>query len=123
MATELFHVDTQTDRGSDMPNLAVVFRHLANAPTIVFLGFREYTRLFNNFRQTIALYLELYKDGERVFYAQNAALVVLINWYLNIQSGKSMELKFPIIQAISKSLELVFPGNAAPFNLKVISVG
>lgn len=33
-----------------------------------------------------------------------------------------MELNFLIIQAISKSPELMFTGNAAPINLKVISV-
>jgi hypothetical protein len=32
-----------------------------------------------------------------------------------------MELKFHFVQAISKSLELVLPGNAAPVNLKVLS--
>jgi len=40
MATELLHMDTQTDRGTDMSNITVVFRHLANASKIVFLGFR-----------------------------------------------------------------------------------
>ena len=40
MATESFHVDTQMDRGTDLLNITVVFRHLSNAPKIVFLGFR-----------------------------------------------------------------------------------